>query len=302
MDSIRISLLGKLQIQHSSHGIIKLKARRDQELLCYLLLNRKQLHDREKLATLMWEESSTAQSKRNLRQTLWHVQSLLNSCASENKILLIENGWIGINQNTQFWLDVAEIENAFALLETAGNTPLTQTQVAVLEQAVQVYQGDLFAGCYQDWCIYERERLQMMYLAILDYLLSHSEEQREYESGLYYGAQILRYDRAREQTHRQLMRIYYSMGNRSAAIHQYELCALALREELGVAPAQNTEALHQIIRCQETTRHQAEAISTDRVYNRSKLLEESTLHQLEYIQSTLAYLQEQVSDLILAYK
>ena len=28
-----------------------------------------------------------------------------------------------------------------------------------LEDAVSLYQGDLLEGCYEDWCIYERERL-----------------------------------------------------------------------------------------------------------------------------------------------
>ena len=34
-----------------------------------------------------------------------------------------------------------------------------------------VYRGDLLEGCYQDWCLFERERLQNAYLAMLDKLM-----------------------------------------------------------------------------------------------------------------------------------
>jgi len=56
-------------------------------------------------------------------------------------------------------------------------------------------------GCYDDWCIFERERLQNIYLLMLDKLISYSAKHREYEAGQGYGYTILRYDRARERTH-----------------------------------------------------------------------------------------------------
>lgn len=299
MSTIHISLLGKLQIQHSIRGAIKFEARRDQELFCYLLLNRQRLHQREKIAGLMWAESSTIQSKRNLRQTLWHLQSMLNAYCENSNLLLVENGWIGVNLDADFWLDVAVLENAYAALEAVENTSLTSQLATLLDQAVKLYQGDLFEGCYQDWCIYERERLQNMYLTILERLLGYSKEQQEYERGVNYATQILRYDHAREQTYRQLMRLYYQMGNRSAAIHQYEMCASVLREELGVAPAPSTEALYHYI-CSENTTPQPVAITQKHLIIQAKPNQEDILQRLERLQYSLSYLQEQVTQIILS--
>ena len=59
---------------------------------------------------------------------------------------------------------------------------------------------------------------------------------------------ILRYDRARERTHRQLMRLLYMSGDRTGALRQYERCVSALREELGVQPDKLTLALYEEIR------------------------------------------------------
>jgi DNA-binding SARP family transcriptional activator len=103
-------------------------------------------------------------------------------------------------------------------------------------------------GWYQDWCIFERERFQLMHLALLDKLVQYCELHQEYETGLNYGMEILRNDHAYERTHRQLMRLYALTGNRTQALYQYERCATALRDELGVEPSESTRELYEQIR------------------------------------------------------
>src|SRR5438876_1093845 len=97
--------------------------------------------------------------------------------------------------------------------------------------------GYLLQGCYQDWCLCERERLQQLYLGALDRLMEYSEIHGEYAAGLTYGGRILRLDCARERTHRGMMRLYHLNGDRTAALRQYERCAATLKKELGVLPA-----------------------------------------------------------------
>src|SRR5262249_56752701 len=95
------------------------------------------------------------------------------------------------------------------------------SQAEALRNAVTLYQGDLLEGCYHDWCVYERERLQSDYLSMLDKLMSWCEAHRDYEAGLQYGHRVLRYERARECTHRRLMRLYYLPGDPTPALPQY---------------------------------------------------------------------------------
>lgn len=70
--------------------------------------------------------------------------------------------------------------------------------------------------------------------------MAHCQAHGEYEMGLFHGAQILAYDRARERTHRRLMYLHYLAGDRAAALRQYERCVAALEEELCVSPDQGT--------------------------------------------------------------
>jgi DNA-binding SARP family transcriptional activator len=87
-----------------------------------------------------------------------------------------------------------------------------------------------------------------MYLAMLDKLMGYCEANRRYEEGVTYGAYVLRLDRAHERTHQRLMRLHYLAGDRATALHQYERCAAALKEELGVQPAKRTTFIYEQIR------------------------------------------------------
>lgn len=308
MGNMHISLFGKLRIQSNDGNTLNLQPRRAEELLCYLLLYRNRLHEREKLATLLWPDSDPVLSRRYLRQTLWQLQSGLNqrplACTEQTAVHLlhVEHDRIGVNASTEYWLDLAVFEQVFAAVEDKHGRDLCGEQAAQLRQVLQLYQGDLLEGWYQDWCILERDRLQNMYLAMLDKLVAYSEAQHAYEAGLAYGAEILRYDRAREQTHRQLMRLYYLAGNRTAALHQYDSCVAALYEELGVEPATSTTNLYHQLSAEPLELPSSASDSVCAVTTCAVPQPSDALQQLEQIQTSLATLQAQVAHLLQALK
>lgn len=250
MGDTRIFLFGKLRIQHGEQITDGLGARKIEELFCYLLLRRGYCHPREMLADLFWGDNPTALSKKYLRKALWQLQESLEAqpASPAADFLLVEPEWVQLNPNLDLWLDVAAFEETYSHVQGLPAQALTRQQVQRLQDAIALYRGELLEGWYQDWCLYERERFRYMYLAMLDKLMNCCELHREYEAGIAYGMSILRCDPAQERTHRELMRLYYLAGNRTAALRQYERCVAALREELGVPPAQATEALCQQIR------------------------------------------------------
>ncbi|MFN8444203.1 MAG: BTAD domain-containing putative transcriptional regulator [Caldilineaceae bacterium] len=253
MQSLRISLLGKLRIQWNERDLPGLEARKVQELFTFLLLNRHIVHNREKLAALFWENQTTANSKKYLRQTLWQLQTALDGDTSDCSTLLVDDEWIQLNPACSLWLDVGILEEAFTAAARIPGANLSLVQANQLEQAVKLYSGELLAGWYQDWCIFERERLQSIYLGLLDKLIGYYEAHEQYALGIANALLILQQDRARECTHRQLMRHYYLSGDRTGALRQYEACTFALQEELAVDPAQSTVALYQQI-CNDSLR------------------------------------------------
>ncbi len=253
MESLHVTLFGKFCAQRGERKLDGFDSQKVQELFCYLLLNRRRPHPRETLASVLWDHCSTAQSRMYLRRLLWQLQQALHAGTrpEEKDLLLVEKDWVHIDPAADLWLDVTAFEAAYNRVRGVPGQLLKPETVQALREAVQLYKSDLLENWYQDWCLFERERLQTMYLAMLDKLVDYCEAHHEYEVGLDYGKRILRIDRAREHTHRRLMRLLYLAGNRTGALRQYERCAVVLKEELDVEPARRTAMLYEQIRADQ---------------------------------------------------
>jgi len=250
MTKLAISMFHRLNVCDGSERV-SVSARKAQELLCYLVLFRDRAHTREVLAETLWAESGPKQSRSNLRKALWHLRSTM--CVDDgaaHELLLVGAEWIRIHPEADVDLDIEAFEDAYEAVEGAAGVELTSQQVEQLRNAVELYRGDLLEGWYQDWCLHERQRFQFMYLAMLDKLIGYAEANGDYDVGIGYCTRVLRHDWARERTHRQLMRLYYLAGDRSAALEQYDHCVRALREDLDVEPDARTTRLYREIRGQ----------------------------------------------------
>lgn len=249
MSRISIQLFGQLCVRRNEQVVGGFEAHKVQELFCYLLLHKHQSLSRESLASLLWPDCTTAQSKKKLRQALWHLQSALGSQAEtvHERVLLVDPERVQMNTEVDIWLDVSVFEKAFEFVQSLAGHELDAQKAQALQKAVEIYQGPLLEGCYEDWCLYERERFQNMYLVMLEKLMGYSEVHQDYDAGILYGMRILSWDKARERAHRRLMHLYYLNGDRAAALRQYEQCATILDEELGVKPSKRTIALYKQI-------------------------------------------------------
>jgi DNA-binding SARP family transcriptional activator len=249
MADLKANLFGKFNIQKEGSKIVGMEARKVQELLSYLLLFREHPHSRDFLCETLWSDQSTGSSRKYLRQALWRLQSAIQAGGfSTCLVLLNDNDWIQMNFVGNFWLDIEEFERIFNLMKGRKAADLSLHDFQMLENAANIYKGDLLEGWYSDWCIFERERFQTMHLLLLDKLVQYCELHEQYETGLSYGMEILRYDHSYERAHRQLMRLYFLTGNRTQALQQYKRCEMALRDDLGVEPSETTKQLYRQIR------------------------------------------------------
>src|SRR6266699_5796594 len=186
MSRISVQLFGKCCVRRNEQIVAGFEAHKVQELFCYLLLHQQHSHARESLASLLWPDTTTSQSKKKLRQTLWHLQSALGSQTEliHNRLFLVQPDQVQINAEADLWLDVAVFKKTFELVEGLAGRELSTLNVQALQNAVQLYQGPLLEGCYEDWCLYERESLQNIYFAMLNKLVSYYEVHHDYETAI----------------------------------------------------------------------------------------------------------------------
>lgn len=298
MAALRILLFGKFEILNGDEAVPGCEARKAQELLCFLLLNRDHAHARETLASMLWEDKPTAQARKYLRQTLWQLQSFLEAAVrpfENGRMLTVDDDWVSLNASAQIRVDAEDFEEAHRLTQGIAGRDLAAEQAASLCDAVKLYRGDLLEGWYRDWCLFERERLQNMYLEMLDKLVDCCTVKQEYTVGLGYAEQILRHDRARERTHRRMMRLYYLAGDRTGALRQYERCVAALAEELNVRPARSTNLLaEQIRRDQLVVSGGAAPNVVEPKPEPSSMVLGEVLQRLKQVQNVLAAAHQQV--------
>jgi len=296
MARIKVRLFGRLSIHRNSEEVAGFGAGKAQELFAYLLVHRDHSYPRETLATLLWDDCSTAQSKQYLRKALWQLLAALETQdeAIRSQLLVVEPDWVRCDTEADLWLDVAEFEHAITPLRGIQGRELTPEAVQSLQRAVQLYEGDLLEGWHQDWCLYERERLQNAYLGTLDKLMGYCETHQEYEAGLEYGARILGFDRSRERTHRRLMRLHCLLGDRIAALRQFERCVAALDEELGVSPDRRTQALYHEIRADRIDLLASPFEDSGTLHTATRALLPDVLVRLKLLGAVLADLQRQV--------
>jgi DNA-binding SARP family transcriptional activator len=248
MSQLNVTLFGRLHIESQGRVLELSDSHKAQELFCFLLLHRRRSYPRESLAGMLWEHCTTAQSKAYLRKALWQLQHALAELPETSALLLAEPEWIQINPESELSVDVELFEQVHRATTGRGGRELDEQMMNLIGHAIDIYKGDLLENWYLDWCLYERERLQQIFLILLDKSMDYFELHGRYETGIDYGSRILGIDRARENTHRRLMRLYYLGGDRTGALRQFQRCALALREELNAEPSKRTTSLYEQIR------------------------------------------------------
>lgn len=241
-----LNLFGTGQLSYGERTLPGFPRHRPHLLMCYLALYHDQAHSREHLAAVFWGDRSTPDSRKYLRNALWRLRQGLQSIqVPDEDYLCVADDTVSLCGQEHLWLDTRAFEERVTCCQHIPGPELTAEQAAGLEFAVHLYTGDLLQNTYDDWCIYERERFHLLYLSTLSRLMGYYEAKNAYERALAHGERILARDNTRERTHQQMMRLYWLLGDRSAALAQYQRCAQILQESLHLPPMAQTRDLYQ---------------------------------------------------------
>ena len=153
---------------------------------------------------------------------------------------------------------------------------MTASDVETLEQALQLYTGELLEGFYEDWVLFERERLRTLYLNGQAHLMQYYRYHGTFKESLACAQKILDKDPLREEIHREIMHLYLENGQRALAVRQYQACTQTLATELRIPPMEETQMLyHQLLQTAP------EPLRGPAGYTRKLNTNEQLLHQLQ---------------------
>jgi DNA-binding SARP family transcriptional activator len=225
--SLRVRLLGGVDVRLGDQALAPLGSARAESLLAFLLLRRAAPQPRQRVAFMLWPDSTERQAQTNLRKVLLTLRRAL---PDSDRLIDVGARTLQWRADPALWLDVEQFEQA--LLEGR------------LQQAVEVYGGELLEGRYDEWLVDERDRLAALYLEALEQLARQHEHEQRWPDAIRCAERLVAHDPLREDSHRLLMRLCRAAGDRARAARAYHSCAATLERDLGIEPSPETRAMY----------------------------------------------------------
>ncbi|MDX1522087.1 MAG: BTAD domain-containing putative transcriptional regulator, partial [Anaerolineae bacterium] len=214
-------------------------ARRQARALLYYLANELQPVPRDRLIFLLWPDTPDGTARRNLTRLLSYLRNVL----PHSDLLVTNKAGVALNPEL-VTSDAAQFGDLCAAEDVTG-----------WETAISLYRGRFLDGFalpdspeFDQWLSQAQRQYERTYLKMLHKLVTTKIKNRDHSAAIQYAQKYLATDDLAEAIHRQLITLYAATGNRSAALRQYEQCAIILERELGVPPLPETRAAYEAAR------------------------------------------------------
>ena len=202
--------------------------RAEQRLLACLALAERPTA-RSRLAGRLWPDTAEPRAMARLRTALWRLRQpgrlLLDG--SSDEVELGETVAVDVR-------DLTELARQFL------DAPLeaTDDRLAELTDA-----GELLPEWDDEWVAPHRERFRQIRLHALEQLGVRLAEEGRYGRAVEVSLAVVADDPLRESAQRVLIRIYLAEGNVHEAVARYRAYREVMRDELGLEPSPQMEAL-----------------------------------------------------------
>jgi DNA-binding SARP family transcriptional activator len=245
---LAVRVLGPLEVRVGGREIERWRGRKGNLLLAYLLLRR---HGppiaSDALASAFWPDATPEVSRNRLHVTMHTLRADLRM-ASPIAVVEFDRGY-RVNPELSVRLDTEQFQIAAARGAEAEAAGDAEAALHAYGAASDRYRGDLLGDHpFEDWTLLPREHYRVRHLELLGRMAQLAFDTGRYVQALEIGHRLLALDFCREDLHRLLMRTHTRMGRPQAAVHQFEMCTVQLRRELGMAPDDETVALYERIR------------------------------------------------------
>jgi DNA-binding SARP family transcriptional activator len=238
MPGPRLALLDGFELRDNGNTIpVSPSAQR---VLAFVALHEQSVL-RRYAASKLWLDSNEEHATSSLRSSLWRLR--------QSGYELIEVAGPRLRLSPDLTVDVREATAWSRTLLDGG------AEIDVDGPDGDVHLGELLPDWYDDWVLFERERLRELRAYALESLC-----ERLIASGCFAAAMrtvqaVVKLEPLRESAHRKLIRIHLAEGNQSEAVRAYRLYSGLLHDELGLSPSSKMEQVMSPLAADRPTRH-----------------------------------------------
>jgi SARP family transcriptional regulator, regulator of embCAB operon len=244
----RIYLAGSVAIEHGEHLIRERQfpGRQGRIAFVYLALNRHRSIHRDDLLGAIWPDEAPAQTDSGLDAILSKLRGTFKSAGFPPGAagVTVSSKTIAVQLPTNAWIDLEGAANALDEAEGAFRRGDTVTAWSMANVAVVISKRPFLADVEAPWIESQRAALRALQMRALQVLVNVSADNGESLLALHHAREMIELEPFRETVYQLLMKMHADAGDRAEALRVFARCRELLREELGVSPSPQTEAVY----------------------------------------------------------
>jgi DNA-binding SARP family transcriptional activator len=247
--SLQVHLLGGFAVRIDGKPVQGFESQKVRALLAYLACHRAQPLGRTSLAALLWGDRPDPSARRNLRQALHNLRTVISAHTEASEVLVSTSDQVRLHSQLDCVVDSEAFEEAHRLGVRPGGPDLHRLRIAARLYIGEFLPGFFLQSCpeFETWLITMQERLREAAIETFSKLAESHLSRGEFHLGIQFARRLLAIEPMSEGAYRTLMRLYSLSGRAGKALELYERLSSLLQGELGVEPLQETAALYESI-------------------------------------------------------
>lgn len=213
-----VSLMGAFSFRVQGQGVQLPRAA--ERVVAFLGLQHSPV-SRHRLAGELWPDSSEERSLGSLRSALWRLRQLAG------QLVVVGDVQLRLSAGTELDTDVLS-DQSHRLVDRGD------VDVAMIDSAQ--FGNELLPGWYDDWVVFERERLRQLSLHGLEALSRRHSADGRHADAVESAWRAISLEPLRESAHAALVDAHLAESNVCEAVRRYRAFAEMLHAELGVEP------------------------------------------------------------------
>ena len=246
-DPVRLYVTGRLALEHGEKRLEQgdLPGRQGRLALAYLALSRTRPVPRDELVDALWPDAAPPSADSALSALISKLRAGLTKVGLDGSATLeAAAGCYGLRLPAGAMVDVETAANSLDRGEGAlrvGDLGRAWSRATV---ATAILRRPLLPGEDAPWVELRRNRLKDLLLRAYDCIVEVWLQRGDTTLAIATARTALEIAPFRESGHRRLMRAHAAAGDRAEALRVFEECRVLLRNELGVNPSAETQAIH----------------------------------------------------------
>ena len=246
-EPVRLYVTGRLSMEHGAQLLDQadLPGRQGRLALAFLALSRARPVPRDELLDALWPDSPPPSADSALSAVVSKLRSGFTRVGLDGPATVEASaGCYALRLPPGSSVDVETAANSLDRGEgalRAGDLHRAWTTATV---ATAILRRPLLPGDDAPWITQHRTRLRDLLLRAYDCVIEVWLQRGDTTLAVATARSALDVAPFRESAHRRLMRAHAAAGDRAEALRVYEECRTLLRDELGVNPSEETQALY----------------------------------------------------------